>query len=161
MYGKCKCTAEIRTKVKEYSKKYRKYAFSERNCTSKEQYEAVITRKYHTIEKGLAYICFHPGFGTKKIDSLLTTMEEYIAEGYEKNVFFYKAAICVLLVYIEKNRKYHFEDLNLEKRITQLSKGLEIDRSLGGVISFFPPPIEMVQKLGYKDFFESRQQIIA
>ncbi|MBC5740428.1 hypothetical protein H8Z79_08115 [Blautia sp. 2744] len=72
---------QLNNKSKEYENRFDECAFKGNKCSNFEQYEAVITRWYHTIEKGLAYVNFRAGFGKNNMDSLLETMDNYIKDG--------------------------------------------------------------------------------
>lgn len=106
--------------LKNYYKRFQKYSFVERFCETQEQYEASITRLYHTIEKGLAYEDYRAGFGAANIDSLVVSMEQYSSKGYDTNLFFYKTALNCLNLYISQNKKCGHEDITLEDRIKAL-----------------------------------------
>lgn len=143
-------------KSRSYLKRYKENAFFGNHCSSIQQYEAVITRWYHTIEKGLAYEEYRAGFGARNIDALLTAMENYVADGYGKEAFFFKTALSTLKAYTEKNAAYGIENHELQKRITALD-GTPNDA--GGVIRFTPPPLQEIQVMGYKDFVEARHSM--
>lgn len=139
-----------------YYKKIRRYTFCGNKCIDEKQYEAVITRWYHTIEKGLAYVNFRAGFGKKNIEFLLTSMENYVIDGYSKDVFFYQTALSTLNVYIEKNRQYGVENKELEQRVNNLGGS---GNAWGGVIQFTPLSSDAVKKLNYKDFVLNRHSM--
>lgn len=80
----------ISKKSKDYLRSFNKWSFKGNKCIDEKQYEAVITRWYHTIEKGLAYINYRAGFGKKNIAALLESMENYLADGYSDDAFFTK-----------------------------------------------------------------------
>ena len=148
--------AKVYLKSRTYARRFRRFAFRGNKCASAAQYEAVITRWYHTIEKGLAYVNFRAGFGARNIDALLTSMENYAADGYDKNAFFFRTALSTLQAYIRKNKAYGVEDPGLEKRIAALGGAAN---DVGGVIRFAPATLPSVQSLGYKDFVESRHSM--
>ena len=66
----------VRHQLKEYGARFEKYAYVDCQCTDREQFRASITRLYHTIEKGLAYIDFRPGFGKENIEQLLQSLHQ-------------------------------------------------------------------------------------
>lgn len=135
---------------------YNKFSFSSNKCIDEKQYEAVITRWYHTIEKGLAYVDYRPGFGKKNIENLVTAMENYVNDGYSVDVFFFETALCTLYMYIEKNRKCGIEDKELEKRIEAMGGKAN---TYGGALMFEPLSKTDVQALGYADFVCSRHSM--
>ena len=139
----------------EYKRKFYKYAFVVDDCKSYEQYEASITRVYHTIEKGLSYLNYRAGFGANNINTLLKLMNAY-AEEYDTSSFFYRTALSVLNKYIEKNKEYGHEDKELEKRVASLP-GTPNDE--GGVIQFEPMTAEQLEKANYKELVVNRHSI--
>lgn len=104
-----------------YERRYRRFAFSDVRCSEPRQYEAVITRWYHTIEKGLAHSDaeYRPGFGRDNIEKLLALMEAY-ARRFDTTAFFYETALCCLRRYAERNRNAGAPDPALEARIAAL-----------------------------------------
>ena len=103
-----------------YAARYKEYSFFGTQCRDERQYEAVITRWYHTIEKGLAYENFRPGFGKNNISSLTAAMEHYIKAGYSTDTFFFQAALSAIEQYIQKNRSYGLETLELEEKVDKV-----------------------------------------
>ena len=94
-------------KVNNYLNRFRKYSFSNECCRDNRQYEAAITRLYHTIEKGLSYEDYRAGFGKENIRKLILLMQNYVKDGYSIESKFYRNSLCVLNQYIEKNSKYN------------------------------------------------------
>lgn len=119
-----------------YRKSFERYSFVDGECSSPEQFEASITRLYHTIEKGLSYENYRAGFGKDNIEKLVFSLEQYISKGYDTSAFFYETALSSLLAYVKKNREHGYEDAQLEVRIMKLP-GKAND--LGGTILVFPP----------------------
>lgn len=147
---------EVEHKNREYIRRYKKYSFDGDICIDEKQYEAVITRWYHTIEKGLAYNDFRAGFGEKNLDALLTAMENYLADGYSDTAFFYRTALSTLKAYQEKNKKYNYINEELNQRIGKLP-GTPNDA--GGVITDVLISKEEVQGLNYAAFVLSRHSM--
>lgn len=141
--------------VKKYVKRFEKYAFVEKDCKNSLQYEAVITKLYHAVEKGLSYENYKPGFGQTNIQQLLYLMQNY-AKQYDINAFFYQTALDVLHKYVEKNKQFGYYDSTLETSIQQLPGTAN---SFGGTISFEPLTKEAVQSANYFDFIHSRHSI--
>ena len=139
----------------QYYSRYVRHSFQIRNCKNEKQYEACITRLYHTIEKGLAYLDFRPGFGKENLELLLSCMESY-AKGYDLEKEFYQTALNVLMEYIKKNHKYNYVDKELEERINALPGK---PNSLGGIFTFLPLSEEELSNADYKEFFESRHSM--
>ena len=136
-----------------YFDRYERYAFTADNCKSFEQFEGYITRLYHTIEKGLSYTNYRPGFGKANIDKLLDAMEKYSISN-DISAAFYKTALSVLNAYIEKNKKFGVEDIGLEGRIKRLP-GQANDE--GGIIRF--KPLVNTQNVDFKTLIKARHSI--
>lgn len=134
---------------KEYLAKHKKFSFSGIKCICFEQYEACITRLYHTIEKGLSYENYRPGFGQDNINSLLTAMENYASSGYDTNAFFYETALSTLNMYVARNKEYGYENAPLEKRIKSLPG---VANEFGGTLDFIPLSSVQVQTLNFSEF---------
>lgn len=147
---------ELEYKNEDYISRYKKFSFTGYKCIDEKQYEAVITRWYHTIEKGLAYTDFRAGFGKDNLNALLTSMENYIADGYSSEAFFYKTALSTLAAYQEKNAANDYVDEELNARIAQLP-GTAND--VGGTIDPGIVSEDEVRRLGYADFVSSRHSM--
>lgn len=139
-----------------YLKAYQKYAFDENGTLLDEkQFEACITRLYHTIEKGLAFSEFRPGFGKSNLEKLLKQMTAY-ATHYDTETFFYCTALSCLQAYIKKNREYGYENPELEAQI-RLLPGVPND--CGGVIEVKPIRSDERNEMDYASFVKSRHSI--
>ena len=80
---------------KKYYRHFCRYAFSNGRCENEYQYEAMITKLYHAVEKGLSYLNYRPGFGQKNIESLIGLLDQY-SEKYDVSAFFYQTALSTL-----------------------------------------------------------------
>lgn len=139
-----------------YLKKYQKYAFDETgNLSDEKQFEACITRLYHTIEKGLAFPEFRPGFGKSNLEKLLRLMKAYAA-AFDTDTFFYRTALSCLQAYIRKNREYGYEDSGLEEQIRNLPGE---PNDCGGVIVVRPISVNELGTMDYASFVKSRHSI--
>lgn len=147
---------ELEYKNKTYLARYEKYAFNGNKCIDEKQYEAVITRWYHTIEKGLAYSEFRAGFGKDNLNALLTAMENYIADGYSPDAFFYRTALSALKAYQDKNAEYDCVNEELNDRISKLPG---TPNEAGGAVNSGTISQEQVKQLGYADFIYSRHSM--
>ncbi|MBR3246070.1 MAG: nitroreductase family protein, partial [Parasporobacterium sp.] len=107
--------------VERYYKSFVKHSFVDGKCTSPEQFEASVTRLYHTIEKGLSYEDYRAGFGKDNVDMLILSLEQYATNGFDISAFFYETALSCLKEYVRKNREHGHEDKELEQRIAKLS----------------------------------------
>lgn len=139
-----------------YLKTYQKYAFDETGIlTDEKQFEACITRLYHTIEKGLAFSDFRSGFGKRNLEKLLEQMKAYAAV-YDTEAFFYRTALSCLQAYIKKNKEYGYEDPELEAQI-RLLPGVPND--CGGVVDVRPLRSDERNAMDYASFVKSRHSI--
>lgn len=139
-----------------YYKRYIKYSFKDTDCKSAEQYEGVITRLYHTIEKGLSYENYRPGFGKENINKLLSSLEEYAKEGYDIDAFFYRTALSCLNSYIERNKEFGYVDEYVNNSYEKLPGKKNDD---GGSFWYFPSSEEKVKTLSFKELLEDRHSI--
>ena len=134
--------------------RFNKYAYTDGKCTLYPQFEASIIRLYHTIEKGLSYQNYRPGFGKANVEKLVTTLEQYAKRGFDCESFAYRTGLSCLYTYISKNKEYGLEDLALDERV----KALPGDANeCGGTISVSAPinPNE----LNYEQLVTSRHSI--
>ncbi|MCQ2089725.1 MAG: nitroreductase family protein [Fibrobacter sp.] len=139
-----------------YLRRYKNFGFANANCNHYEQYEACITRFYHTIEKGLSYENYRAGFGKDNVNSLLDAMESYIHHGFDCTAFFYETALSTLRQYIEKNKAYGISDSQLEKRVCSLPGNAN---EYGGIIEFTPYSESQVKSLPFADLIKNRHSI--
>ena len=142
------------TSLKTYYKNFQKYSFIDCHCETPEQYEASITRLYHTIEKGLSYENYRAGFGASNVESLIVSLEQYSSKGYDTDKFFYKTALSCLEAYLLENKKYGYEDTVIENRINSL---YGTANNAGG-IRFVEKP-SAPEKLNYKELVMQRHSI--
>ena len=143
-----------RSIIEEYQKRFEREAFEDCQCVSAEQFEASITRLYHTIEKGLSYQQYRPGFGKKNVENLLVSLEQYASKGFNTEAFFYETALSCLMEYVRKNKEYGVDDPVLTKRIDQLP-GKAND--CGGTIKVSAPVNP--EMLNYEQLVLSRHSI--
>ena len=136
---------------KNYKKRYERNTFVNGYYKNYNQYEAVITKLYHAIEKGLSYINYRAGFGENNILELINVMKNYSLT-YDVNAFFYKTALCVLDEYVKKNREYGYENKEIESKIKELPG---IANDAGGVVAF-----ELIKEaVNFEEFIKSRHSI--
>lgn len=139
----------------DYYNKYQSYSFADGACTDEKQFEASITRLYHTVEKGLSYLNYRPGFGKENVVALVKSMEQYSRQ-YDVDKFFYQTALSVLNEYTKKNEEYGVENKELSKRISALPG---VANDAGGVIKIIPLSEEELGKANYKELVETRHSI--
>ncbi len=147
---------ETTKKMNAYLERYNKYAFSDTKCSTKKQYEAVITRWYHTIEKGLSYENYRAGFGRDNIEKMLKLMEDYSAAGFDTSAFFYETALSCLDHYVEKNKQYNHVDENLNIRIAKLPGK---KNGAGGTIEIRKPDPAETARLNFEELLKERHSI--
>lgn len=138
-----------------YFSRFSTHAFTDLKCRNAVQYEASITRLYHTIEKGLSYENYRAGFGKSNVEKLLTSMEQYAAK-FDTTAFFYETALSCLNAYIEKNKVHGHEDPALEQRIQALPGTAN---GLGGVVSVSKPDEKALASQDLEDLLRSRHSI--
>lgn len=137
-----------------YFSKFRNYSFDDCECQSIEQFDASITRLYHTIEKGLAYENYRAGFGKENIEKLIYSLNQYSSKGYDTSAFFYETALSCLQEYVKRNKEYGYVDLKLETQINMLPGK---SNGLGGTVTI-SAPVESEQ-ISYKQLITSRHSI--
>ena len=140
--------------LKEYQKKFFRYSFIDCRCDIYEQFEASVTRLYHTLEKGMCYNDYRAGFGKGNVDKIITSLEQYVSRGYDPSAFFYETALSCLYAYIQKNRQHGYEDEILEERIKRLPGKANKN---GGVINVSAP--NSPQELRFDQLMASRHSI--
>lgn len=159
MFNKVRNRIYTRKVKKEINKKYMncffENAFESDKIETFWQYEASIIKMYHTIEKGLSYENYRPGFGEEAIKQLITTLEEY-SKKYSVEEFCYRTALCVLKKYILKNKEHNYINPELEERIKSLA-GEEND--IGGTIDFIPFSEEDIANQNFEIFAKNRHSI--
>lgn len=131
------------------------FSFVDGSCTDEKQFEASITRLYHTVEKGLSYLNYRPGFGKENVEALVRSLEQY-SKQYSVDKFFYQTALSVLNEYVRKNAEYGVENKELSKRISALPGK---KNEAGGAIKFVPLSSEELSKANYKELVETRHSI--
>lgn len=141
--------------LKAYYKKYEKNSFRGINEANEKQLEALITRLYHTVEKGLSYEEYRAGFGKDNIQALIKALEQF-AKKYGTEPFFYETALSVLEEYVKKNKEYGVSDSKLEKQIHSLPGS---SNEYGGTIIFTPWSEEELRCADYKAFVENRHSV--
>ena len=141
--------------------RFMKYSYIDGKCENKTQFDASITRIYHTIEKGLSYEEFRSGFGVEKVKLLIETLEEYDKKfGCES--FTYKTALSCLHEYIVKNWQYGYQNPELEQRILALH-GVANDK--GGTLLVEDPanrlPSQQPHNMNFACLMEDRHSVRA
>lgn len=140
--------------LKNYHRRFKKYSFVDGKCVTEQQYEASITRLYHTIEKGLSYEKYRPGFGKDNVDMLLNSLEQYSGIGLDTEKEFYRTALSCLYEYLKKNEEHGVKNPELEIRLKQLPGK---PNNCGGTIVISAPL--RPESLSYKELVTTRHSI--
>lgn len=141
--------------VSEYIAKQQKYCFEDCNCVTYEQFEASITRLYHTVEKGLSYLDYRPGFGRGQILNLILSLEQF-SQQYDTSAFFYRTALCCLQEYIRKNREAGMVDSEIENRVHSLPGSAN---ECGGSIIYEQPSEVELKSASFDTILKTRHSI--
>lgn len=145
---------ELYIVYRRYKSKFFRFSFVDLKCSSLEQFEASITRLYHTVEKGLSYEKYRAGFGKDTVQNLVSSLQQYIDHGYTTDAFFYTAALSCLYEYIDKNKEYGYIDRKLEEKVKNIP-GSNIHN--GGAISISAP--DNPELMTYDTLVKSRHSI--
>ena len=129
--------------------------YSLENADTRTQIEASITRLYHTIEKGLSYIEYRPGFGKSSILDLINLLAMY-SDKYGTDSFTYSTALSCLNEYMKKNHEYGYTDEELEDKIKSL---LGEPNQYGGILPFNPLTKEQLSNASFRTVIETRHSI--
>lgn len=137
----------------DYIKRFNEYSFVDSECSSKEQFEASIIRLYHTIEKGLSYLDYRPGFGINNVEKLICGLETY-GKKYGTDTFVYRTALSSLNAYVKKNRENGYVNDDIETKINSLPG---VENGLGGAIEINKPNDTF--KMNFEELLSSRHSI--
>jgi len=94
--------------------RFRKAAFSLTKNLDESNLIGMIVFYYHSIEKGLCQIDFRKGFGKTAIDGLISSINLYNLNNYDKENIQYITGISVLYRYIEKHEDLGYDVLTLK-----------------------------------------------
>lgn len=139
----------------EYESRFQAYAFSEQSCRDRIQLEACITRLYHTVEKGLSFPDYRPGFGRENVEKLMAALEQY-AKSFDPADFCYETALSCLHAYVRKNKENGLDDPELAERIGALPG---VSNELGGAIEVHKPPHDALRSMNFAQLLQSRHSI--
>lgn len=146
---------ETKSTLLSYYRRYRKYGFRDGKCKTQSQFEASITRLYHTVEKGLAYSNYRAGFGKENVEMLILSMNQYAMQ-FDVNAFFYETALSVLENYVQRNKEYGVEDIALNKKISSLRGN---GNQKGGMTCVERQELTEIQKMNYEQLMKSRHSV--
>lgn len=138
-------------------KRFSKYSFgSNKKLNCFEQFEARITKTYHSIEKGLSYQNIKLGFGKSAIDNLIELMSQYKEQKYPIDSNCYQTAFSNLCKYVKLHESQHQDMTELNDKISHLNG---FDNNLGGSIELTKKEIESKLKKDFKVFSASRHSV--
>lgn len=125
------------------------------------QYNALITRDYHKLEKSLAFVNFKPFSGKDTIRKLLANIQLFIPQ-YGLTIPT-KNALHTIQQYIDLHRERGHEDPYIDT-IEQKLQGLNIDFNqknwtIGGIETFKSDELIKKASIRAEDFFYSRYSI--
>lgn len=143
-----------RAVLENYYKRFEEYSFVDGECVTEPQFEASITRLYHTVEKGLSYENYRAGFGKDNVEMLMKSLEQYAGRKLDIDKEFYQTALSCLHEYIRKNKDHGVDNPELETRIKNLP-GKPND--CGGAITVSAPVHP--ERLSYKELVTERHSI--
>lgn len=127
---------------------------------TKAKFEALITKEYHRIEKGLALKNSRVGFAPSVVRGLLSKLQKYQKKyGLDETG---QIALNVLFAYYEFNLEHGFKDEKLGEEMTQLKEKIpkiENPTSQGGIFKVSRQEIITAAKLDLRAFFQSRYSI--
>jgi len=120
--------------------------------SSEEKLRALITARYHSIEKGLSLRDPRPGFGSDAVKELVDRIALYLKR-YDPAEHL-SVPLNVLRYYIDYNRTHGIENPELEKRLTEFEQIYQ--KALGSL-----PPGGGVRKLTREEVMHAVQGVDA
>ena len=147
---------QTKLQMKAYRKRFEANSFDGLDCKTAQQYEACITKLYHSIEKGLSYGNYRPGFGKDTVYALTDLLKSYCAAAFDTSLFTYRTALCCLTEYIQKNKEHGYEDAVLNEKVAALSG---TPNQAGGTVLVEKQTAQNVDSLPYEAFVHSRHSI--
>jgi len=140
-----------------FYRRYSRYSFTANRCVCFEQYEALIRKLYHSIEKGLSYKERRLGFGKDNIKTLISLLEKYVRDGYPIEADVYRSALCNLQEYVALHGEEH---LPLIREIADAYRRLPgAPDASGGTASITREAIDQALKLDFDAFSGSRHSV--
>lgn len=127
---------------------------------TKAKFQALLTKEYHRIEKGLALPNPRVGFAPTVVRGLLSKLHKYQKKyGLDETG---QITLNVLFAYYEFNLEHGFKDEKLAQELLELKKKIpknENPISKGGVVKVSKQEIFATAKLDLQAFFQSRHSI--
>lgn len=121
-----------------------------------EQYEALITKTYHSIEKGLSYMKPRLGFGQDMITHLLKLLAEYNLKGFPLDTHCYETALSCLNSYVTYHEESGYDVSTLNEEIRRLPGN---PNCLGGASVVSKKTIYQNLNKSFKEFSENRHSV--
>lgn len=139
------------------TKRFFEHSFGKNKLTFS-QYEAKITKEYHSIEKGLSYENLRFGFGKDVLNNLIKLMTAYKKEGHPLDTHFYLTGLSNLKKYIRIHNKNDYNVDSLERIYNKLAVDTP-DNNQGGVHFKTKEDIINESKADFYTFSNSRHSI--
>lgn len=98
---------------------------------NRNKYEALILKKYHSVEKGLSLPNPRPGFGEKKVFDLISEITYYNIKYPESNLL--KFPIAALKNYCDFNKENGYRNHAIENKINNLCNNIDLNGTTAGV----------------------------
>lgn len=121
---------------------------------TKENMIAFILKEYHAIEKGLSLISVRPGFGVKRINKLVTVLQDYIPKYGIDSVA--QGAIDCLKNYLDFDKKANNAPNSVRKSVEDLVSGFTNAPELGGTKAITKNEIALAVDIDFEKFFKNR-----
>ncbi len=112
-------------------KRFSAYYPSRENRYTYRQIIALMTKAYHSIEKGLSYENMRLGFGNEQIQQLVKLLDLYRKYNYSEDDFVYLTAIDNLNKYVHYHEELNYDVSNIKSQIFEYLTKQEIDT--GGI----------------------------
>lgn len=139
------------------NERFLKYSFG-KNLNTFEQFEAKLTKEYHSLEKGLSYKNIRLGFGQSVLKNLISLMTEYRKRGYSLEKHAYKTALSNLELYINTHEKSNYALSNLRDTFDFLKEGSSYGEN-GGVHHLNKKDIKEGSRASFDKFSATRHSV--
>lgn len=136
--------------------RFKKFSFKADNPQTVDQFSALITKSYHSIEKGLSYKEIRLGFGREIVFNLLNLIKKYNERGYDPTLPSVLTAISVLNKYIEFHQANAFSVDEIKEKFKNICKDMKINYDIGGFIELTQSDILEKTNSDFRTFAFSR-----
>jgi nitroreductase len=140
------------------AKRYFTFSQSGRYDLGKEQLEARILQKAHSIEKGLSLPEVRPWFGKEALSELCARMSEYLARGFDVNDPIFRKGGAAIAAY----RLHHGDrrlSLPAELRFIEQHAAEQADANAGGVMKLTAREVRARARGDFADVALSRHSV--